>query len=599
MCIRRTPGRVFAFFLISIVGIALMPLVLADPAPNGSAATDLQQRAKLLRPVDHGVGRFVADFTFSDLDGKQRSLSDFKNRKLVVVAMTSTSCPLSKKYRPTLVELAKNYSAKDVQFIAVNCFRTDKPDDMQAVATTFGETALYVHDPDENLARHVGALTTTDVLVLDPARTVVYHGAIDDQYGIGYALDAPRQTFLATAIDSLLDGKVPEVAATVAPGCLLDHEESSVATTAITYHNRISRIMQQNCIECHRTDGVGPFALDTYADVEGHAPMIRDVVERGTMPPWFAARPEPEDNHGSVWANDRSLSDADRNDLVAWIKADRAEGNVLDAPVPRVFADEWTIGEPDYVVQIPKPIDIKATGTMRYQFVKTETTLEDDKWIQGYEILPTNRSVVHHVLVNVHEKGAGRIRDREEGVGGYWAAYVPGNAGQLYPEGFAKLLPAGATVSFQIHYTPNGEATQDQLKMGLIFAKSEPQYVVTTIPLADVDLNIPPNAENHAETIIRPVPADINVMAYMAHMHVRGKAFNFELITPDGKTETLLDIPRYDFNWQIRYGYRDPKVLPKGSRVKVTGIFDNSKTMLRILIRRKLSTGASRHMKKC
>ena len=114
--------------------------------------------------------------------------------------------------------------------------------------------------------------------------------------------------------------------------------------------------------------------------------------------------------------------------------------------------------------------------------------------------------------------------------------------------------------------------------MGLIFAKSEPRYIVTTIPLADVDLNIPPQAENHTETIIRPVPDDIHVMALMAHMHVRGKAFSFELITPDGKTETLLDIPRYDFNWQIRYGYRETKLLPKGSREKVTAVFDNSQT---------------------
>jgi len=559
-----------------------MPLIVAGPTPTepgpAPASTDLQQRAKLLRPVDHGVGRFIADQKFSDLDGQQRSLGEFKSRKLVVVAMTSTSCPLSKKYLPTLVELAKQYSPQEVQFIAVNCFRTDRQEDMQAAAHAFGSTAAYVHDPDEKLAHHVGALTTTDVIVLDQARTVVYHGAIDDQYGIGYSLDSPRHTFLATAIDSLLAGKVPEVAATVAPGCLLDHESSSTTISNVTYHNRISRILQQNCVECHRTGGVGPFALDTYADVVGHAPMIRDVVERATMPPWFAAKPETEaeSSHVSVWANDSSLSEADRKDLTAWISADRAEGDLADAPVPRTFSDEWTIGTPDYVVQIPKPIDIKATGTMPYQFIKAETTLEHDQWIQGYEILPTDRSVVHHVLVNVHEKGTGRIRDREEGVGGYWAAYVPGNAGQLYPEGFAKLLPAGATVSFQIHYTPSGAATQDQLKMGLIFAKSEPKFVVTTIPLADVDLNIPPNAENHVETITRPVPNDIHVMALMAHMHVRGKAFSFELINPDGTTEMLLDIPHYDFNWQMRYGYREPKILPKGSRLKVTAVFDNS-----------------------
>ena len=205
-----------------------------------------------------------------------------------------------------------------MQFIAVNCVPTDKPEEMKAAAEGFGTTALYVHDADGQLARRLGAMTTTDVLVLDPAQTVVYHGAIDDQYGIGYALDAPRHTFLATALDSLLAGRTPEISATAAPGCLLDHEQSAAAVADVTYHNRISRILQQNCIECHRTGGVGPFALDSYADVVGHAAMIRDVVERGTMPPWFAAKPEA--GHASVWANDRSLSDADRNDLTAWLK---------------------------------------------------------------------------------------------------------------------------------------------------------------------------------------------------------------------------------------------------------------------------------------
>jgi len=581
MNMRRTSKLFLVSMTVSCAAIGLVQLVSAEAAPKGtetatatSDSTDVRQRAKLLRPADHGVGRLVADTTYSDLDGKQRSLGEFKNCKLVVVAMTSTSCPLSRKYLPTLTALAQTYSAKDVQFIAVNCISTDKPEDIKAAAEKFGTTALYIHDSDEELARHLGAMTTTDVLVLDPARTVVYHGAIDDQYGIGYALDTPRHTFLATALDALLAGRTPEVSATAAPGCLLDHEPSTATVADVTYHNRISRIMQQNCIECHRTDGVGPFALDSCADVIAHAAMIRDVVERGAMPPWFAAK--PEGSHESIWANDRSLSDADRNDLTTWLKGSHTEGNLSDAPIPRKFADEWTLGKPDYIVQIPKPINIKATGTMPYQFVKTETTLDEDQWVQGYEILPTDRSVVHHVLVNVHEKGTGRVRDREEGIGGYWAAYVPGNPGQMYPDGFAKKLPAGATVSFQIHYTPSGEATQEQLRMGLFFAKSEPKYVVTTIPLADPDLNIPPHAANHVESITRPVPTDISVMAYMAHMHVRGKSFNFELTTPDGKTETLLDIPRYDFNWQLRYDYLEPKVIPKGSRVKVTAVFDNS-----------------------
>lgn len=540
----------------------------------GGRTGDLRQSAKTLRPADHGVGRYVSDVSFTDLNGARHSLKEFQEKSFVVLAMTSTSCPLSRKYLPSLVELSQKYSPKNIQFIAINCVPTDRREEMKTAAESLGESVCYVHDADESLSKHFGAITTTDILVLDPARTVVYHGAIDDQYGIGYALDNPRNRFLADALDDLLEGKTPRIAATLAPGCTIEHDDESVAESNWTYHNRISRIIQANCLECHRSGGVGPFPLESYADLVGHAGMIRQVVDARTMPPWFAA--DTEDKHSSPWANDRSLTDSDRIDLLTWLDSDKPEGDAADAPQKRQFIDGWTIGTPDLVVQIPEPIQVKATGTMPYQFVTAQTTLDEDKWVQGYEIVPTDRSVVHHVIVNVHEKSAGRVRDREEGIGGYWAAYVPGNAAKLYPDGFARKLPAGATVSFQIHYTPAGTATQDQLKMGLVFAKSEPKYVITTLSLADTDLNIPPHTSDHVETITRPVPMDVNVMAYMAHMHVRGKSFNFELIKPDGQTETLLDIPRYDFNWQLRYDYREPRVVPAGSRVKVTAVFDNS-----------------------
>lgn len=279
----------------------------------------------------------------------------------------------------------------------------------------------------------------------------------------------------------------------------MDIEPNTAAVNQQTYHGNIERLVQTHCIECHRDGGVGPFALDTYKDIVAHAPMIKDVVERGVMPPWFAASNSNDNSEDQVspWANDRSLARAEKSELLTWLASDRPLGDPKDAPAPRKFAGEWTIGQPDLIVQLPEPTKIKAQGTMPYQFVTAETTLTEDRWVQGYEIVPTDRSVVHHVIVNVHAKGYGRIRDREEGIGGYWAAYVPGNTLQVYPPGFARKLPAGAVVSFPIHYTPNGKATQDQMRMGLIFAKEEPKYIVETLALANRDLNIPPGDANH------------------------------------------------------------------------------------------------------
>jgi len=421
----------------------------------------------------------------------------------------------------------------------------------------------------------LGAVTTTDAFVIDGARTLVYRGAINDQYGLGYSKDAPTKNYLRDALSAVLRNAPPAIAATTAPGCSLDlpATKTSAPATAMTYHRDVARILQSNCVECHRQGGVAPFSLETMADVTENAGMMRKQLERGAMPPWFAA-PAPEGVH-SPWANDRSLSPRDKSDLLTWLQSNRPAGDPKDAPVRRTYSPEWSIGTPDLVVQIPQPIAIKAEGTMPYQFSFAPTNLTEDQWVQGYEILPTDRSVVHHVIVQVHEKGKS-LRDRPEGADGYWAAYVPGNTSHVYPDGFARKLPAGSTISFQIHYTPNGKATKDQIRIGLIFAKAPPRYEMKTVALADRDLNIPPGDANHLETTQRPIPYDMHVTALMAHMHVRGKSFKYEITYPDGKTETLLDIPRYDFNWQLRYDYAIPKVFPRGSTVKVTAVFDNS-----------------------
>lgn len=547
------------------------PARILTPVPDPGPVADPQRSAVRLKPSEHGVGRFVGDYEFQDVAGRSHKLSDHAGQKATVIAMTSTSCPLSRKLLPTLADLTQKFAGANIRFILVNCVPTDLTSDIELAAKSLHEKAICVHDQNENFARHLGALTTTDVFVLDAARTVVYHGAVDDQYGIGFSRDAATHHFLNDAIESVLRGTGVEIAATAAPGCTLDLEPPAHRDDTVTWHNRISRIIGQNCVECHRKDGVGPFPLEAYQDVVAHAGMIRQVVENRTMPPWFAS---PAATGHSLWANDRSLAAEDQAILLTWLRGNRPEGDSADAPLPRTFPGEWTLGKPDHVIQLPQPIAIKATGTMPYEFVTQKTTLAEDKWVRGYEILPTDRSVVHHVIVNVHT--GGRLFDSEEGIGGYWAAYVPGNSGQMYPKGFARKLPAGATVSFQIHYTPSGKATEDQLRLGLFFADEEPQFVVNTIPLADRNLNIPPNEANHVESITRPVPADYTVMAYMAHMHVRGKSFRFDLTKPDGSKETLLDIPKYDFNWQLRYDYAEPKVIPRGSRLTVTAVFDNS-----------------------
>ena len=292
------------------------------------------------------------------------------------------------------------------------------------------------------------------------------------------------------------------------------------------------------------------------------------------MPPWFAA--PPESGESSPWANDHSLSERDRSDLLAWLESsDRPLGDPADAPEALVFSDEWSIGEPDLVISASRAYAIPATGVMPYQYDRVRVELEEDRWVRGYEIQPSERDVVHHVLVHVFEPGSRVTRTGEGGVG-YWAAYVPGNAAHVFPVGFARKLPAGATIQFQIHYTPSGEAKKERLRMGLLFAEERPEFEVRTLPVVDRVLRIPPGEPAHVEGTEKKIGFDLPVLGFMPHMHTRGAAFRYAVTYPDGERETLLDIPRYDFNWQLRYELRKPKLIPRGSTIEVTGVFDNS-----------------------
>ena len=549
---------------------------IVPATPAELLRSPVRQGPELLVPGEHGVGRFVADFDFLDLKATPGKLHGDSDVAATVVAFTSTSCPISKKYLPTLVGLQQEFAPRSVRMILVNCVATDKLEEQQVAAARFKPPVEYIFDQDSTLATHLGATSTTDVYVLDRSHTVVYHGAVDDQYGFGYSIDAPRHAYLRDALEATLAQRAVLVAATAAPGCVLNQPQTTKSLTEVTYHNQIARLLQRHCVECHRDGGVGPFALDTYEDAVAHAAMIREVVERGVMPPWFAAKDKSQPV--SPWSNDRSLSQSEKELLFAWIDNQTPAGDPSHSPAPRTFADGWLIGKPDAVFEFSQPVRIKATGTMPYQNIVVETKLEQDEWVQAIEVRPGNPSVVHHVLVFVQddEESEGPRDDAADERGGYWGIYVPGNSTLVYPEGYAKRLSKGARLRFQMHYTPNGTATEDRTQIGLVFAKQEPKHEVRVAGIVNPAFRIPPGADNHQVVAsIRNVPVDVQVLAFLPHMHLRGKAARYDLIS-DGKTRTMLDIPQYDFNWQLLYRYAEPVQVKQGDTLRFTAWYDNS-----------------------
>lgn len=544
----------------------------------GSIPADdsVRQGPRPLKAGDVGVGSMVPDLAFGDINGKVGRLSDYGDSGLLVIAFTGTSCPLNLKYAPTLSEIEKEFLPRGVRFLFVNPTVSDSEESIREAIAHHQFLGRYVADRNRDLATALGGDTTTEVFVLDQKRTLLYRGAIDDQYGLGYARNTPTTNYLRSALESILNHDRPRIEATWAPGCDLGID-TPTEPPSITYHNRISRIIQQRCGDCHREGGLGPFALDTFDDLMAHAAMVETVVKQGRMPVWTAEGPvvqvEDHPHPTQLWANDSSLSKREKADLLQWLQGEHPVGDPQDAPLDRAYIEGWNIGQPDVTYKIPQPVTVQATGQMDYVHQIVDPKFTEDQWIQAIEIRPTARQAVHHVLIYVLKPGS---KTRIDESSGFVGAYVPGNSFQVFGHQRAKLVPAGSRLLFQLHYTPFGRELVDQTELGLRLAKQPPKYQVRNHGIAKGDIAIEPNNANYSENKTWTVRQDVELTGFMPHMHLRGKAFRYELTDPDGQVSVLLDVPQYDFNWQLEYRLAEPMHIQRGSQIKVTGWFDNS-----------------------
>lgn len=345
--------------------------------------------------------------------------------------------------------------------------------------------------------------------------------------------------------------------------------------SAPTYCKDVAPILQAKCQGCHRTGQVGPFPLMTYPEAKRWSTSIVEVLEERRMPPWHA-----DPAHGK-FSNDRSLSEEEKKTLLSWVAGGAAEGELKDLPPERKFPEgPWTIGAPDVVLSMPRPFKVKAEGTLPYQWFSVPTNFQEDRWVQAIEVKPGNRSVVHHILIFVTEGEADSRpegnRPRGDAGDGQLTGYVPGDEATVFPVGMGKKIPKGASLQFQVHYTPIGKPVEDQSSVAMIFAKETPTQEVRTVGIVGRPLEIPAGASNHEVRAEVTAPAEATVLSLWPHMHLRGKDFRFTARYPDGREEILLSVPHYDFNWQSTYVLAEPKKVPKGTVVSCVAHFDNS-----------------------
>lgn len=518
------------------------------------------------------LGRVVSDAVLTDYRGASVSLTDVKDKPIVVLAFLGTECPLAKLVVSKLNTLTKEFEPRGVVIWGVNSNRQDSLADLAAQAKEQDVAFRLLKDAGNKLSDAVGAIRTPEVVVLDQKRAIRYVGRIDDQDGIGYRRETPKRHDLKIAIEELLAGKPVSVATTEIEGCFIGKVREPKRGAEVTYSKHVAPILQNRCVNCHRPGQIGPFAMTSYDEVAGWAETIAEVVQDNRMPPWHASP-----DHGK-FANARNLPDDEKRVILDWVKAGAPEGNRSDLPLSKTFTDGWQLPrEPDLVVNMrDKPYEVPASGTVRYQYFVVDPKLAEDKWVTAAEIQPGERSVVHHILV--FAKSDAEMR-KFDGEGAFLAAYVPGFLPQQYPTGMAKLLPAGSKLIFQVHYTPNGKKTTDLSRIGLLFAdeKTITHAVMTSEARKSRGLVIPPNSENERHEADSPKsPVEVQLLNLMPHMHVRGKSFRYELRTAAGRSETVLDVPRYDFNWQTSYQLAEPLRVPAGSSMHVVAHYDNS-----------------------
>lgn len=581
-------------FCVSVLTLACVAIFASEPPQPG--------------------GSEVLNFSLLDYHGRHYELRKVDAR-LLLLFFTGPDCPIARQNVPKLQAISEALTPKGVVVWQINSMPQNDPDDRKLdamfalgrvaprdrmgdryivqgmrglvsdavlgdVETLRQETREHVwgsppmppvlRDERQLVSRYFGVSRTCDTIVIDTQKmTVVYRGAIDDQFTEGAKKPKPTANYLRDALSAFLDGKPIATPQTKPHGCAVTYQTTSLETP-VSYTSTIAPLLQKSCIGCHSDGNVGPFSMSSYEKVKGWSAMIDEVLLDRRMPPWHA------DPHFGEFANDRSLTGEESQAMLRWIRqgCPRGEGDdpLPAASVAAAKAEGWALGQPDFVATLPKQ-GVPSTGVLDYRFIDSEFVMPQDAWLRAAIVKPGNRKVVHHIIVRVRYPITYRDRPEEAFL---FSSWVPGLAQSELPAGTGLFVPKGAKFNFEAHYTTNGEPQTDESAIGLYLSKEPPPMRFEVRGFENRDIDIRPGDPDARYTTSYFFKTDTRLFGMAPHMHLRGSWFKFELLTPDGKRETLLSVPSYDFNWQTSYTLAAPRHIPAGSWMLCTGGFDNS-----------------------
>jgi hypothetical protein len=525
------------------------------------------------------IGARVGPLAFFDVRFTRRTLDDFGPRRAYVLWFTRIDCPLAPRYLPRLAELERRYRGRGVQFVAIDVGFDDTLVEIGAQALDHDVDFPFVKDDGLGSARACGASRAGEVVLVESAgneKRLRYRGRVDDQYRVGGERASPGRADLAEALDELLGGKEVSVPETPAEGCPIGGPPAP--REGLTYARDVAPILERRCAGCHRDGGDAPFALADWTDASDHAAGIGEVVELGRMPPWHASAA-----HGR-FENARSLPADERRTLIDWARTGAKPGELPPA-IPAAptapgggasaaaadAAPAWRIGTPDLVLQTLTEMQLPADGIVPYQYSVLPFLFTADTWVEAVEIRPSNRRAMHHCNL-AHVKLGEEFRTDN-----FVTGQVPGGDPLVLDPGTAVLVPAGSFLGLQIHYVTTGREETDRISVALRFPRMTVQKRMRHLECADLRFAIPPGAPSHPVRASHLFEKDAIGIGMYAHMHKRGRDMRFRATAPDGKDETLLLIPTYDFDWQASYRwFAGDRRFAAGTRIDCLAHFDNS-----------------------
>ncbi len=507
--------------------------------------------------VTTSVPERADNFQLTDHTRLAHELHYFKDAKAIVLMSQVNGTSVSRKAAAELEKLQAKYKTQGVLFYMLNS--KDSRDAAAAEAKAQGFDIPVLVDELQLVGGSLGVQREGEVFVVDPKSQfkIAYHGPISET---------------AKALDAVVAGQpVAKSRIEVKSGAEIKFADRGKAAehAAISYSDEIAPILQAKCVACHQKGGIAPFAMDRFEIVKAMAPMIRESVRAERMPPYFA------DPHIGSFQNDQALTADQTKKLIHWLEAGAPRGTGRDALKEDASeAPEWPVylGKPDVIVELPA-FDVASKGLIEYQNMRVDNPFKEDAWLRAISIKPGDRSVLHHVVSN---HVADPKLPKSKIPGGSVGSYTPGAEAQVIAKDAGAPVPGGGKLNFQMHYTTTGKAATDRTQVGFYTLKAPPKFIKRSTVIGDFGLKIPAGAARHTEISYQTFPADAYIYTLYPHSHYRGFSVELKVVTPDGKEEMLLSLPKYDFNWQRDYDPKEPILVKKGTKLVAKWIYDNS-----------------------